>query len=87
VQVTILNAVLRANLASRDEAIKDVEEGIRKFHEKQILNLEERIKSARDPKEAASLQKAVHELRTEIIPELRAQIPRYKQTKVIEWAK
>ncbi|HEY7310776.1 MAG TPA: hypothetical protein VH643_15540 [Gemmataceae bacterium] len=84
-QVTILNAVLRANLSSHEGPIKCSEEWIR-VHERNILDLEERIKATKNPQEAASYRKGIEELRSVRIPELRAAIARVKEIAVIRWA-
>jgi hypothetical protein len=85
-QLTIINALLRENLAVAEDAIKRDEEWIH-IHEKGIRELEERIKSTRDPQQVASHQKGIHYLRTNEIPACRADIARWKQIAVIKWAK
>lgn len=85
-QVAIINALLRYNLAEAEEAIKRDEYWIRKY-QKDILELEQRIKSSRRPKEVASLQDGIDNLRSIRIPELQAVIAREKQLTVIKWAK
>lgn len=85
-QVIIINALLRENLSTQEGAIKSYEEGIR-WNEKTILELEKRIKSIRDPKEAAPCQKRINQMRSSEIPHRRAEIARLKLFTVIKWAK
>lgn len=85
-QAAILNALLRDNISSHEMSIKGGEECLRTY-EKIIVELEQRIKSARNPREAASYQKDIDDLRTIHIPELRAVIARCKQYAAIKWAR
>lgn len=85
-QVTILNALLRANLQARAEYVKFREEGLRS-HENCVLELEKRIESGQQPNMVDTYQKGIDELRSIRIPECRAEITRLKQFAVIKWAK
>lgn len=85
-QVVILNALLRVDLFWQESDIPWGEECLRNY-EKNILELEQRIKSSRNPREAASYQKDIDDLRTIHIPELRAAIAREKLYVVVKWAK
>lgn len=86
-QVIILNALLRINLHAHDGTIKWGEECFR-IHKKGILELEERIKYARNPQEAATYQEGIEEIRSIRIPELRDAInSQKKRLTVIKWAK
>lgn len=85
-QMVILNALLRNNLHAYDDTIKWSEEVIR-IYEKNILELEERIKSAPES-EVASYRKGIDDLRSFRIPELRAEIDsQKKRLTVIKWAR
>jgi hypothetical protein len=83
-QVVILNALLRVNLYWHDT--KWGEECFR-IHQKNILELEKRSKTAQNAQEVASYEKGINELRTTVIPELRSAISREKQFTVMKWAK
>lgn len=85
-QVTILNAVLRVNIALRDDNIKDGEKWLGIF-DINLIELEQRLKSASHPKDVAMFQEALHYSRTKSIPAFRAAISRVKQTAVIKWAR
>jgi hypothetical protein len=85
-QAAILNALLRALLYWQELSIKGDEEWMR-IHEKGIRQLEEQIRTARNPQEVASHQQGIDNLRTKIIPAHRAEIARLKQYEVIRWAK
>lgn len=85
-QVAIINALVRYNLAVAEHAIKRQEYWIRDA-EKNILELEKRILSTRNPHEAVSYQDGIKEIRTIRIPEHRADIARWKQIRVIKWAR
>lgn len=85
-QVTILNALLRQNLAVAEDAIKRGDDEIR-LYEKMIRENEDRIKTIQDPQEVAKLHKGICNLRTDLIPGCRAEIARWRQRTVIKWAK
>jgi hypothetical protein len=88
-QVIIINAFLRVSLNWHDIGgidLKWKEECLR-MYERNILDLEKRIQSTKDPREAASYQKGIDKMRSVGIPELRAEIARLKQYAVIKWAK
>ena len=55
--------------------------------EKDLLELETRIKSSRDRVEAASYKRGINEIRSIQIPASRTDIARRKQYAVIQWAK
>lgn len=85
-QATIINALLRVNLAVEERGIKGSEKCLR-MYENCILDLEKRIKSSQNPQEAASYRKGIEELRSIDIPARRAEIARRRQFAVIRWAK
>jgi hypothetical protein len=85
-QVTILNAVLCANLQTNESAIQYREECIRSF-EAGILELEKRIESRQHPDMVETYRKGIDDLRSIQIPEFRAEIARLKQLAVVKWAK
>lgn len=85
-QVTILNAYLRANLACEEASIKDGEAWLRIF-EKDLIVLDQRLKSATHPKDIAMLHEAIYCVRTKQVPNLREMIARLKQTAVVKWAR
>jgi hypothetical protein len=86
-QVAILNSLLRYYLRY------SVEDDIR-IGEKQPLwqencadELERRINSGQHPESVDSYRKGINELRSIVIPSLRAELARLKQVSVIKWAK
>jgi hypothetical protein len=88
-RAAIINAFLRVSLNWHDIGgidLKWKEECLR-MYERNILDLEKRIQSTKDPREAASYQKGIDKMRSVGIPELRAEIARLKQYAVIKWAK
>jgi|SRR5579884_1629645 len=85
-QVVILNAMLRVLIRGNEESIKFQEECLRS-HEACIVELERRIASGQHRKSEDSYRMGIDELRSIRIPEVRAEIARLKQCRVIKWAK
>lgn len=85
-QVAILNKLLDVYVQAAGKKQQFFEKQLR-WQENCILELEERIKSRRNPQDAASCKEAINDLRSNLIPATRAEIDRYKQIAVIKPAK